>query len=124
MALHGAYGHTIDGDETLLFEAIGNLVENAIKFTRRNGAVALCVQARADGVWLEVRDNGPGIAPNERENVLRRFQRGAAAQHVPGSGLGLNLVAAIVHLHGFTLEMEDAAPGLIVRIKAIFSANN
>ena len=117
LALHGAYGHMIDGDDTLLFEAIGNLVENAIKFTRRNGAVALCVLARADGVWLEVRDNGPGIAPTERESVLRRFQRGAAAQHVPGSGLGLNLVAAIVHLHGFTLEMEDAAPGLVVRIK-------
>jgi signal transduction histidine kinase len=116
-ALHGAYGHMVDGDETLLFEAIGNLLENAIKFTRRDGAVSLSVVTHADDVCLEVRDNGPGIAPMERESVLRRFQRGAAAQHVPGSGLGLSLVAAIVHLHGFELEMEDAKPGLLVRIK-------
>jgi signal transduction histidine kinase len=116
-------GLTIRGDETLLFEAISNLVENAIKFAPEQSTVTIALRAWPDTVAIEVRDQGPGILEGERERVLRRFERGAGAALAPGSGLGLSLVVAIVQLHGFELSLDDAAgdgagPGLIARIVA------
>jgi signal transduction histidine kinase len=64
LTLHGAFGHTIEGDEALVLEAIGNLLDNAIKFTPPGGAVTLAVVERR--VALEVRDNGPGIPGRTR----------------------------------------------------------
>jgi signal transduction histidine kinase len=111
-------GLVIRGDERLLFEAISNLVENAIKFAPENSTVTMALRPMPDSVDIEVRDQGPGILENERERVLRRFERGAGAALAPGSGLGLSLVVAIVQLHGFQLSLDDAAPGLIARISA------
>jgi len=116
-------GLTIRGDETLLFEAISNLVENAIKFAPEQSTVTIALRAWPETVAIEVRDQGPGILEGERERVLRRFERGAGAALAPGSGLGLSLVVAIVQLHGFELSLDDAAgdgagPGLIARIVA------
>ena len=122
--LAGSCGQLIEGDRRLLFEALSNLVENAIKFGERDGVVTVAVRAPASGmpapanVVIEVRDNGPGIPAAERTAVLGRFHRGSGASHIPGSGLGLSLVAAIAHLHGFGLELLDAHPGLIVRLTA------
>jgi signal transduction histidine kinase len=110
---------TIEADEQLLFEAVSNLVDNAIKFTPPGGAVAIAVRSGTVGSAIEVRDDGPGIAADERTAVLRRFHRGSAAALAPGSGLGLSVVAAIVHLHGFTLDLEDAAPGLRATIRIL-----
>ncbi|USI71993.1 sensor histidine kinase [Sphingomonas morindae] len=106
----------IEADPALLFEAIANLVDNASKFAR--GAVTLRTRACAAMVLIEVIDDGPGIPPDEREAVLRRFHRARGAAGVEGSGLGLAVVGAIVHIHGFTLELADAAPGLVARIRA------
>lgn len=106
------------GDEKLLFEAVSNLIDNAIKFCREGGVVDVRVEGGCGATVLEVTDNGPGIAPDQREAVLRRFHRGAEAANVPGSGLGLSVVVAILHLHGFTLDLLDAAPGLRARITA------
>lgn len=111
-------GLLIRGDERLLFEAISNLVENAIKFAPENSTVTLALRSLPEAVAIEVRDEGPGIIEGERERVLRRFERGAGAAQAPGSGLGLSLVVAIAHLHGFELSLDDAAPGLIARIMA------
>jgi signal transduction histidine kinase len=111
-------GLVIRGDERLLFEAISNLVENAIKFAPENSTVTLVLRAHPDTVAIEVRDGGQGILEHERERVLRRFERGAGAAMAPGSGLGLSLVVAIVQLHGFELSLDDAGPGLIARIVA------
>lgn len=111
-------GLVIRGDETLLFEAVSNLVENAIKFAPEQSTVTMSLRALPDHVAIEVRDEGPGILENERERVLRRFERGAGAALAPGSGLGLSLVVAIVQLHGFELSLDDGAPGLIARISA------
>jgi signal transduction histidine kinase len=107
----------VRGDAKLLFEAVSNLVDNAIKFVAEGGHVAVAVAASAHGPIIEVRDDGPGIAPDERRAVLRRFHRSADAADIPGTGLGLSVVAAIVHLHGFGLEFDDAEPGLVVRIR-------
>lgn len=109
-------GLLIRGDERLLFEAISNLVENAIKFAPENSTVTLALRSLPEAVAIEVRDEGAGIIEGERERVLRRFERGAGAALAPGSGLGLSLVVAIVQLHGFELSLDDAAPGLIARI--------
>jgi signal transduction histidine kinase len=102
----------IDADPKLLFEAISNLVDNAIKFSGPGGKVGLRLAQGAEGPRVIVQDHGPGIAPGERGAVLQRFYRSEGARDVPGSGLGLSIVAAIVHLHRFELVLEDARPGL------------
>lgn len=101
-------------DRKLLFEAISNLIDNAIKFARSQVSISI----RRDGqeLVLDVQDDGPGIPAEEREAVLRRFHRGAKAAGYPGAGLGLSIVAAILHLHGFALELIDSNPGLIARL--------
>jgi signal transduction histidine kinase len=106
----------VEGDDKLLFEALSNLLDNAIKFGKPGGRVSMAMIEDAGGRAIEVRDDGPGIAADERDAVLRRFHRGQGAQGIAGSGLGLSLVVAILHLHGFRLDLSDAAPGLCVRI--------
>ena len=106
----------LHGDEKLLFEAVSNLVDNAIKFGRPGGHVRLVGGAEAGRWWLDVTDDGPGIAADEREAVLRRFHRGRNAASAPGSGLGLSVASAILGAHGLRLDLRDADPGLIARI--------
>lgn len=118
LRLECAFEGTIRGDEQLLFEALSNLVENAIKFSPPGGEVVLTIAREAAQLVLAVRDCGPGIPATERAMVLDRFRRGSAGAVAPGSGLGLSLVAAIVALHGFTLSLDDAGPGLRARIVA------
>ena len=118
LALTVAEGARIAADESLLFEAVSNLVDNAIKFAPPGSTIDLTLAADPAGVAIAVRDRGAGIPAGERERVLRRFERGAEAAMAPGSGLGLSLVAAIAQLHGFALLLEDAEPGLRVRIVA------
>jgi signal transduction histidine kinase len=107
----------VEGDGQLLFEAISNLLDNAIKFTPVGGAVTVRVQHVGSVCTIAVEDNGPGIAPDQRQAVLRRFHRGVDAAAIPGSGLGLSVIAAIVHLHHFELELSDASPGLRAMIR-------
>ena len=101
----------IHGDGELLFEAIGNLVDNAIKFTPPGGSVDIALRETADGALISVTDTGPGIPQDRRKSVLQRFYRLAEAKNVEGSGLGLSLVDAIVRLHGFTLSLDQADGG-------------
>lgn len=105
----------IMADRKLLFEAISNLVDNAIKFARTQ----VSITARQNGreLLLDIADDGPGIPHDEREAVLRRFHRGAKAAGYPGTGLGLSIVAAILHLHGFELELLSGSPGLVARLR-------
>lgn len=103
----------VEADRGLLFEAIGNLVDNATKFA----SSAVTVLTADDGSYVEVADDGPGIPDDERGAVTRRFHRASGASGVEGTGLGLAVVSAIMHLHGFALELADAHPGLIARIR-------
>ena len=102
----------VAADPKLLFEAVSNLVDNAIKFTGEGGAVTLRVDGGATGPRIIVEDTGPGIPQPEKAAVLQRFYRAERDRLVPGSGLGLSIVAAIVRLHRFDLELADAQPGL------------
>ncbi|WP_235851012.1 sensor histidine kinase [Paraburkholderia piptadeniae] len=101
----------MQGDANLLFEAVANLTENAIKFARAGGHVQLELFRDIEGMGIRVIDDGPGITPEEREAVLRRFYRGEASRHTPGSGLGLSLVNAVAGMHGMVVRFEDAQRG-------------
>jgi signal transduction histidine kinase len=101
----------LSGDPNLLFEAIGNLVDNAIKFTPSGGS-ATVVLGRSNGhLKLIVEDTGCGIPVEEAEAVLRRFHRAEPSRHAPGNGLGLSLVSGIARLHGLTLTIEHPPVG-------------
>ncbi|PJY96499.1 sensor histidine kinase [Pseudomonas donghuensis] len=101
----------LHGDRELLFEALANLVGNAIKFTPVQGQVLMRALSDAKGVHIEVHDSGPGIPEDERGAVLKRFYRSEEGQRHPGFGLGLSIVAAIVDLHGFELEVGGSELG-------------
>jgi signal transduction histidine kinase len=107
---------TMRGDSSLLFEAVGNLVDNALKFTPRGGRVTVCSFARAGTVGIEVTDTGPGIPADEAACVLRRFYRAESSRNTPGSGLGLALVSAVARLHGMDLAISDAGSGCRITI--------
>jgi len=106
----------ITGDPSLLFEAIGNLVDNAIKYTPPGGRVTVRTYTTDHRLGIEVSDTGPGIAAAERNAVLRRFHRTEKSRNTPGCGLGLSLVAAVANLHGLHLVIEDAGPGCRVTL--------
>jgi signal transduction histidine kinase len=99
----------VRADRDLLFEAVANLVDNAIKFTPEGGKVEIEL-LRGDGETIvRIADTGSGISEQEREAVLRRFYRSDKIRNTPGVGLGLSLVAAIVKLHGFQLAIHSGA---------------
>jgi signal transduction histidine kinase len=104
------------GDRALLSTLLANLVENALKYAPAPSRVKLALIVQSDRVEIMVEDNGPGIPPAERAKVLERFYRLDRSRSLPGNGLGLALVAAVVTLHDGSLSLEDAEPGLRVRI--------
>jgi signal transduction histidine kinase len=103
----------VRGDRDLLLEAVANLVDNAIKFTPPNGYVRLELLRGEGETILRVTDTGPGISHQEHEAVLRRFYRSDKIRNTPGVGLGLNLVSAIVKLHGFRLVIHPGPGGRV-----------
>jgi signal transduction histidine kinase len=117
IALHVQVTHPLHvrGDRDLLIEAVANLVDNAIKFTPEGGRVDIELLRGDAETIVRVTDTGCGISEQEREAVLRRFYRSDKIRNTPGVGLGLNLVAAIVKLHGFRLAIH-AGPGCRVEI--------
>jgi signal transduction histidine kinase len=107
----------VSGDPTLLAQAVGNLIDNALKYTGEGGSVKVEVQLRTDGaVEICVADNGPGIPDDEKPKAAQRFYRGDMSRGTPGVGLGLSLVQAVAKLHGGTLELTDNYPGLRARM--------
>jgi signal transduction histidine kinase len=106
---------TVRGDRDLLIEAVANLIDNAIKFTPEGGKVDLALLRGNGETIVRVTDTGCGIGEHERDAVQRRFYRSDKVRNTPGVGLGLNLVAAIVKLHGFRLAIVSG-PGCQVEI--------
>lgn len=105
------------GDRNLLGSALASLVDNAIKYAGQGATVEVSCGQDGAGAWLAVRDNGPGVPASELPKLTQRFYRLDKSRHLPGNGLGLAIVAAIAALHGGSLEVEDAAPGLCVRLR-------
>jgi signal transduction histidine kinase len=106
------------GDPLLLAQAIGNLIDNALKYAqKKNGLIAVEASRRPDGaIEIAVADDGPGIPDDEKHKVFERFYRCDASRGTPGAGLGLSLVAAVAKLHGGSLILSDNHPGLIATL--------
>ena len=110
---------TVPGHRDLLAQAIGNLLDNAVKYTPREGKLYLELIPGDGAVDLVVEDSGPGIPEKERHRVTQRFVRLDTVRQKEGNGLELSLVDAIARQHGATLLFEDNEPGLraIIRFK-------
>lgn len=107
---------TIDGDPELIQQAVVNLLENAIHHCPHGTTVRVTTAKTHDSVELSVIDNGLGIPKVECSRVFRRLYRIEPRANVGGTGLGLSLVRAVTELHGATVSLHDADPGLQVRL--------
>ncbi len=102
----------VEGDAHLLRQLVGNLIDNAIKFTPA-GHVRVALGANGGDAWVEVNDTGPGIADDELARVFERFYRAdkAHSRSVAGTGLGLAIVRSIARVHGGHVEAGRAPEG-------------
>jgi signal transduction histidine kinase len=101
------------GDPLLLAQAIGNLIDNSLKYAQRKISVRVEAAQRPDrAIAVAVADDGSGIPDTEKSKVTERFYRGDASRGTPGVGLGLSLVAAVARLHGGEVVFTDVNPGL------------
>lgn len=107
---------TLDGDRDLLFQAVANLLDNAIKFTPVQGRVEVTLMQTEQGAELTVADTGCGVDDAELQKLCRRFYRAEQSRSTPGNGLGLSMVAAIATHHQAHITIENTAPGLRVRL--------
>lgn len=114
-----ARSFVVTGHRQLLSQALGNLLENAIKYSPRGSLVRVSARRSAEDRTPEVvvQDSGPGIPARAREQVLRPFVRLESVSGEPGSGMGLAIAAAVARLHRGRLLLEDAEPGLRVRLR-------
>ncbi|HUA54444.1 MAG TPA: HAMP domain-containing sensor histidine kinase [Candidatus Sulfotelmatobacter sp.] len=112
----------IKGNRHLLFQAIANLIDNAIKYSTPDGSITLSVNIAGDVVEVVVADCGPGIPEADRERVLQRFVRLEQSRTTPGNGLGLSLVTAVMTLHGGSLVLDDNQPGLKATLRLPLAA--
>jgi signal transduction histidine kinase len=106
----------VEGDAELLTQALVNMVENGLRHTPPGARVQVGAREDEQGAYLVVRDDGPGVPPEELARLFDRFYRLERSRSTPGSGLGLALVAAVARLHDARAELEDAGPGLEARI--------
>ena len=106
----------VSGDRDLIFDAIANLVDNAIKHGRAGGKVVVANETIDGQPVVSIADDGPGIPIDQCEHVFKRFYRLEQSRYTPGNGLGLSLVAAVARLHGARIELLDNAPGLKLRL--------
>ena len=104
----------VHGDRELLTQMLANLVENTIRHTPAGTRIDLVLESTVDGPAGIVADTGPGIPPEFREKVFRRFFRLERSRSTAGNGLGLSLVAAVAELHGIGVTLADNEPGLKV----------
>jgi len=110
----------VDGNRQLLGQTLANLIDNALKYAaaaKDGREIAVSMGKEAETARLVVADRGPGIAAENRERALKRFVRLEQSRSLPGTGLGLSLVAAVARLHHGAVRLEDNAPGLRVVVE-------
>jgi len=105
------------GERELLMQLFANLIENALRHSPRGSTIAIRASGLGRLVQVSVVDNGPGVPEELRDKVLQRFFRLESSRTTAGSGLGLSLASAIVKVHGATLELSDACPGLNATVR-------
>lgn len=101
---------SLRGDRALLFQALLNLLDNAIKYAPADSSIQLLARREEHGISLIVADQGPGIDPDQRQRALQRFQRLSRDRGTSGHGLGLALVQAVANVHGGRLILSDSRP--------------
>lgn len=110
-APQGQAGLYVQADHKRLLQVLLNLVSNAVKYNQAGGSVALRVRCDDARIWIEVRDSGPGIAPELQQRLFMPFERlGAERQQVEGTGLGLAVSRQLVRAMGGDITL-DSAPG-------------
>jgi two-component system, OmpR family, heavy metal sensor histidine kinase CusS len=109
----------IFADPALFERAVGNLVDNALRFTPENGSIQIALAEHPTDFEVDVRDNGSGIAPEHLPRVFDRFYRAESSRGSDGAGLGLALVKSIVDLHGGTARIQSE-PGCGTTVTLIF----
>jgi signal transduction histidine kinase len=112
----------VEGDSELLTQMVVNLVENGLRHAGPGALVRVRVNMEGKAPSLAVTDNGPGVPDHERERLFDRFYRLERSRSTPGSGLGLALVSAVGKLHGATVALHDADPGLEARVTFVAAA--
>jgi signal transduction histidine kinase len=110
------------GNADLLSMLVSNLVDNAIHHTQTGGSIHILLEPTLQGVTLSVCDDGPGIAPQERDKVLERFYR-LAQQNQPGTGLGLAICKRIAELHHSVLVLSEGLHGRGLSVSIELSQN-
>ena len=113
LGLTGASSASVRGDPAMLAMMIGNLLDNALRYTPAGGRIDVSIDAADDAARLSVIDTGPGIPPADRERVFERFYRGRMedAGQGTGSGLGLSIVRRIANAHGATVALGEGPDG-------------
>ena len=107
----------LPGDRELIAQAIINLLENAKNHTPAGVLIRMNLRGMPSVITLEVIDSGPGVPPEDRRRITRRFVRLDQSRSTSGHGLGLNLVDAVARLHGAELLFADNQPGLVARLE-------
>ena len=103
---------TILGDTLLLLMLINNLIENALKYSPREGVITVALEQRARAIWLTVADQGQGIPDDEKKKIFNKFYRTGqeATRRTKGTGMGLYLCRKIAEDHNATLKVADNSP--------------
>jgi len=112
ITIEGDQSLIINGDATLLFRTIYNLLENASKYAGDNATISAQITTHG----FRISDNGPGICDSEKVKVFQRLYRIEKSRGVAGFGLGLTLVKAIIQLHNGQIKLLDNNPGLVVEV--------
>lgn len=112
---------TVRGDEVLVTELIGNLVDNAVRYNRAAGVVTIRVSGDAEHATVEVEDEGPGIPESERDKVFTRFYRLNRDQSRPGSGLGLSIVQVLTQILDAQIALESGSQGQGLLVRVVFA---
>jgi len=97
-------------NRAMLTRAVINLMDNAVRYGNEDGHIDLTLETAEKEVRITVRDDGPGLTPEEQQRVFTRFWRADKSRATPGSGVGLSLVSSIAHAHGGSVQVEST-PG-------------
>ena len=107
----------MQGDRDLIFQALVNLLDNAVKYSPDGGVIYLSMEPAQGGTGrghIIITDSGPGIPAEAHDDVFQKFFRLDRSRGTTGSGLGLSLVAAVAKMHGIDIRLSDNNPGLKV----------